>query len=71
MMIIIVYVLMIIMVCCFITEDKAEILLYKHIIEVTEGKRLLMNSYSAKLFSEKQKEHIIAQCDFLEIASEK
>jgi len=51
-------------------RQSRDTFLYKHIIEVTEGKRLLMNSYSAKLFSEKQKEHIIVQCDFLEIASE-
>ena len=33
-------------------RQSRDTFLYKHIIEVTEGKRLLMNSYSAKLFSE-------------------
>ncbi len=51
-------------------RQSRDSVLYKHIIEMTKGKKLFMNDYSAKLFSDEQKEHIIVQSDFLEIASE-
>nr|WP_180321623.1 ribonuclease Z [Clostridium sp. MD294] len=51
-------------------RQSRDIALYQHIMEVIKGKKLLMNDYSAKLFSEEQKEHIIVQNNFLEIASE-
>lgn len=51
-------------------RQSRDSVLYKHIIEMTKGKKLFMNDYSAKLFSDEQKEHIVVQNNFLEIASE-
>lgn len=51
-------------------RQSRDSVLCKHIIEMTKGKNLFMNDYSAKLFSDEQKEHIVVQNNFLEIASE-
>lgn len=51
-------------------RQSRDSVLYKHIIEMIKGKKLFMNDYSAKLFSDEQKEHIVVQNNFLEIASE-
>ena len=44
------------------------IALYNHILQLTEGKRLLMNEYSAKQFLKEEHQNVIVQSDFLDIA---
>lgn len=51
-------------------RQSRDSILYQHIMKIVEGKKLLMNSYSEKLFSEEQKNYIVVQDNFLEIASE-
>ena len=51
-------------------RQSRDSVLYKHIIEMTKGKKLFMNDYSAKLFSDEQKEHIVVQNNFLVFSSE-
>lgn len=42
--------------------------LCEHILKLTQNTNLLMNAYSAKLFSEQQKDNIVVREDFLEVA---
>ena len=51
-------------------RQSRDIALYKHILQLTDGKRLLMNEYSAKQFLKEQYQNIIVQSDFLDIAQE-
>ncbi|MEY8320537.1 ribonuclease Z [Lachnospiraceae bacterium 46-61] len=51
-------------------RQSRDIALYNRILQLTEGKRLLMNEYSAKQFLKEQHQNIIVQSDFLDIALE-
>lgn len=49
-------------------RQSRDIALYNHILQLTEGKRLLMNEYSAKQFLKEEHQNVIVQSDFLDIA---
>ncbi len=51
-------------------RQSRDIALYNHILQLTEGKRLLMNEYSAKQFLKEEHQNVIVQSDFLDIAQE-
>ena len=52
-------------------RQSRDIALYNHILQLTEGKRLLMNEYSAKQFLKEEHQNVIVQSDYLDIAHEK
>ena len=49
-------------------RQSRDIALYNRILQLTEGKRLLMNEYSAKQFLKEEHQNVIVQSDFLDIA---
>ena len=51
-------------------RQSRDIALYNHILQLTEGKKLLMNEYSAKQFLKEEHQNVIVQSDFLDIAQE-
>ena len=51
-------------------RQSRDIALYNHILQLTEGKRLLMNEYSAKQFLKEEHQNVIVQSNFLDIAQE-
>lgn len=51
-------------------RQSRDIALYNRILQLTEGKRLLMNEYSAKQFLKEEHQNVIVQSDFLDIAQE-
>ena len=52
-------------------RQSRDIALYNHILQLTEGKRLLMNEYSAKQFLKEEHQNVIVQSNFLDIAINK
>ncbi len=51
-------------------RQSRDVLLYEHILQLTQDKKLLMNEYSAKQFLKQESENIVVRNDFLDVAEE-
>lgn len=51
-------------------RQSRDVLLYEHILQLTQDKKLLMNEYSAKQFLKQRCENIVVRNDFLDVAEE-